>query len=436
MIQFYSTTGKSPKVSLEEAVMQGLASDGGLFMPDSIPVMTPHFFNRINSLSFQEVGFEVANTLLQGIIPPENLLKIVDNSMTFEVPLKALEKDLYALELFHGPTMSFKDFGARFMAQLLGYFVQHRDKTLNILVATSGDTGSAIADGFYKVPGIHVWILYPKGKVTWSQEKQMTTMGHNITALEVEGTFDDCQRLVKAAFSDKDLRQKISLTSANSINIARLIPQSFYYFYAYAQLKNRNLPLVFSVPSGNFGNLTAGLLSKKMGLPVTRFIAATNANDTVPRYLQTGVFEPLPSKQTLSNAMDVGNPSNFARMLDIYKLQLESMRQDIVGISFTDAQTRAIMQDVFSEYGYLMDPHGAVACLGLIAYFSHYHEKANGIFLETADPAKFADDVEKITKQKVPIPERLKQVLSKEKQTIVISSRYEEFKELLLDKNT
>lgn len=412
--------------------MKGLAEDGGLFMPDHIPQLPDSFFSQIHTLSFSEMAFEVSKALLQGAIPDHDLKKIVDKAISFDAPLKAVSPGVYALELFHGPTLSFKDFGARFMAQLMGYFAQHRDKTLNILVATSGDTGSAIAQAFLKVPGIRVWILYPKGKVSWSQEKQLTTMGHNVAALEVEGTFDDCQALVKQAFSDPSLRQKLALTSANSINIARLIPQTFYYFYAYAQLKDRSLPLVFSVPSGNFGNLTAGLLAKRMGLPVSRFVAATNDNDTVPNYLDTGVFEPRPSKQTLSNAMDVGNPSNFARMLDLYKHHWEKMALDIFGVSFTDSQTESIMREVFAKHGYLLDPHGAVAYLGLITFLAQHPGKANGIFLETADPAKFADDVERITGQKAPIPDRLKAMLSKEKQSITISSQYEELKALLL----
>jgi threonine synthase len=432
MIRFYSTQRKSPKVSLEEAMMRGLAEDGGLFMPDQISLLPESFFSQIHTLSFPEIAFEISKNLFQGAIPEYELKRIVEKAISFDAPLKALFPEIYALELFHGPTLSFKDFGARFMAQLMGYFVQRKDQTLNILVATSGDTGSAIAQAFLGISGICVWILYPQGKVSRSQERQMTTMGHNITALEVEGTFDDCQRLVKQAFSDLDLRQKLALTSANSINIGRLIPQSFYYFYAYAQLKDRRLPLVFSIPCGNFGNLTAGLMAKKMGLPVSRFVAATNVNDSVPRYLESGVFKPHPSKHTLSNAMDVGNPSNFARMLDFYQHDVEKMRRDIFGVSFTDTQTKAIMLEVFDQRAYLLDPHGAVAYLGLMAYVAQHSGKVNGIFLETADPAKFADDVETIIGQKVSIPQRLKSVLSKEKQSVPLSAQYEELKKKLL----
>lgn len=432
MIQFHSTEGRSPKVFLEEAVMRGLAEDGGLFMPDSIPCLPDRFFKEISSLSFPEISFEVCKTFLQGSIPESNLRQIVEKSISFDAPLKAIFPHVYTLELFHGPTLAFKDFGARFMAQLMGYFVQHKNQPLNILAATSGDTGSAVAQAFLNVPGIRVWILYPKGKVSFSQEKQLTTIGHNITALEVEGTFDDCQSLVKQAFNDPVLRQQITLTSANSINIARLIPQSFYYFYAYAQLKGSE-PLIFSVPSGNFGNLTAGLFAKRMGLPVSRFIAATNINDAVPRYLKTGHFKSHPSKKTLSNAMDVGNPSNFARMLDLYQHNWEKMRHDISGASFTDDETEAAMRQVLAETGYLLDPHGAVAYLGLRTYLDQNPHPINGVFLETADPAKFADDVERITGHQPPIPERLKTVLSKKKHSILIHAKYQELKELLVE---
>lgn len=429
MMHFYSTGAKSPKVGLEEAVMRGLAQDGGLFMPEHIPPMPP-----IQSKSFPEIAFEVSKTFLQGSIPNHDLKKIVEKAVAFDAPLVEIFPGVYTLELFHGPTLSFKDFGARFMAQLMSYFVQKKDEILNILVATSGDTGSAIAQAFLNVPGIRVWILYPKGKISPFQEKQMTTFGQNICALEVEGTFDDCQRLVKQAFSDAELRQKMALTSANSINISRLIPQMFYYFYAYSQLKKHDLPLVFSVPCGNFGNLTAGLIAKRMGLPVSHFVAATNVNDAVPRYLKTGVFKPLPSKKTLSNAMDVGDPSNFARMMDLYQHQWEKMRQDIFGISFTDSQTETAMRQVFAQSGYLLDPHGAVAYLGLNAFLGK--QRANGIFLETAHPAKFEEDVQRITGQSVPIPDRLKAVLQKDKQTVVIPAEYSRLKEQLYTKTT
>ena len=432
MTHFYSTRDKIAKVSLEKAVMKGLAEDGGLFMPHHISMMPDSFFNQIDSLSFPEISFEVSKALLQDAIPANDLKEVIEKAINFDAPLKALSSGIYALELFHGPTLSFKDFGARFMAQLMGYFVQRNDQTLNILAATSGDTGSAIAQAFLNVPGVRVWILYPKGKVSWSQEKQLTTMGHNISALEIEGTFDDCQLLVKQAFCDHRLRQKLMLTSANSINIARLIPQTFYYFYAYAQIKERNAPLVCSVPCGNFGNLTAGLLARKMGLPINQFIAATNSNDSVPKYLKSGIFEPHPSMHTLSNAMDVGNPSNFARMLDLYEHQWKKMSTDIVGASFTDSQTESALREVFAKDRYVLDPHGAVAYLGLQSYLSQNPGKIKGLFLETAHPSKFADDVERIINQKPPIPGRLQEVLSQEKQSIVLSTRYDDLRNLLL----
>lgn len=436
MIHFYSTKNKSLKVSLEEAVMKGLAVDGGLFMPDQIPHMDNAFFDKIDSLTFSEISYEVCRKLLQGAIPDHDLKIIIEKAINFEAPLKALAEGIFALELFHGPTLSFKDFGARFMAQLMGHYVQKMDRLLHILVATSGDTGGAIADAFFNVPGIQVWILYPKGKVSLNQEKQFTTRGHNIFAVEVDGSFDDCQKLVKQAFSDNLLRKERSLTSANSINIARLIPQSFYYFYAYAQIKKRNKPIIFSVPSGNFGNLTAGLLAKKMGLPATQFVAATNLNDSVPKFLSSGIFEAQPSKHTLSNAMDVGNPSNFARMLDLYDHQREKMKLEIYGVSFTDEQTKLAMRQGFANFGYLMDPHGAVAYLGLQSFLSKHSEKRSGIFLETAHPAKFADDVEAITGQRVSIPIGLEGVLKKQKQSIVLSPKYDQLRDLLLGSNS
>lgn len=434
MIYFYSTHNRSLRASLKEAVMKGLAEDGGLFMPDNIPRLPHLFFSQMDRLSFAEIAFEISQVLLQDAISSDDLKKIVEKSMTFDAPLKEISSNIYSLELFHGPTLSFKDFGARFMAQLMEYFTRNSDQTLHILVATSGDTGSAIGNAFLNVPGIRVWILYPKGKVSEIQEKQLTTLGNGITALEIEGSFDDCQTLVKQAFSDQDLRKKLSLTSANSINIARLIPQSFYYFYAYAQLKKQNdgLPIVFAVPSGNFGNLTAGLLAKAMGLPVNKLVAATNINDSIPKYLHSGLFQPHPSHHTLSNAMDVGNPSNFARMLDLYQSEWKHMRQEIIGVSFTDEQTISAIRDVYSKYHYLMDPHGAVAYLGLHSYLRTHPEKIQGVFLETAHPAKFADEVEKMIGKHIPIPENLQKVLKKEKHSLVTSPKYEDFRRLLL----
>lgn len=434
-LQFYSTKDPAKKatVSLAEAVLQGLAPDGGLFMPETLPTLDPAFFNAIFSLSLPEIALEVARHLLAGSIDISHLQKMVEVAFTFDAPLVPLADDLYVLELFHGPTLSFKDFGARFMAQLMAYFNRHSDRELHILAATSGDTGSAVAHGFLNVPGIKVCILYPRGQVSLIQEKQLTTMGANVTALEIAGSFDDCQALVKQAFNDRELLQQRRLTSANSINIARLLPQSFYYFYAYAQLKKAvGGEVVVSVPSGNFGNLTAGLFAQKMGLPITRFVAATNINDSVPRYLKTGRFEPHPSKSTISNAMDVGHPSNFARILDLFNSDVEGLRQLLYGESFTDDQTKAGIRELQAKYSYVADPHGAIAYLGLCSYLLRQQGHAKGIFLETAHPAKFLDVVEPIVQEKVAIPERLQAALAAPKRAQSLSHCYPDFKAFLL----
>ncbi len=430
MISFHTTQNKKAQVALKEAVLQGLAEDGGLFMPSKLTRLPSSFFRKLPSLTFPEIAYEVASHLLQGAIPDGPLREIISSSMTFDAPLVKLSKGLYTLELFHGPTLSFKDFGARFMAQLMGYYAQGMKKEIHILTATSGDTGSAVAHGFYDVPGIRVWILYPSEKITPIQELQLTTMGRNIHVLEVEGCFDDCQAMAKEAFRDQELRQKLFLTSANSINIARLIPQSFYYFSGYAQLKAPFDPVVFSVPSGNFGNLVAGLLAKRLGLPIEKFVAATNINDSVPKFLETGVFESHPSWQTLSNAMDVGNPSNFARLLDLYGSDLSKIRKDLYGVRFTDAHTVAAILEVWKAYRYVLDPHGAVAYLGLKAY-QELHAKTTGIFLETAHPAKFPETVEPIV-GKVAMPQELAEVLTKKKHTTRLPNRYSALKKILL----
>lgn len=431
MTSFYSTSKHTKETTLADAILHGLAPDGGLFMPEKFPVLASDFFTHLSSYSLTEIALEICKNLFHSAIPELDLKKIIYNSITFESPLHRLSEDIYVLELFHGPSLSFKDFGACFMAHLIAYFNRYHERDLNILTATSGDTGSAVAQGFLNVPGIKVWILYPKGQVSWIQEKQLTTVGSNITALEVEGTFDDCQALVKQAFKDEDLCEKVRLTSANSINIARLIPQTFYYFYAYGQLKKIQHPVLISVPSGNFGNLTAGLFAKKMGLPIDRFIAATNINDIVPKYLETGQFHPQPSKRTISNAMDVGNPSNFVRILDLYNLDWKQIRKDIFGASFTDLETRSAIQDLYRRYEYIADPHGAVAYLGLVAYQKSI-EKSTGIFLETAHPAKFPSIIEPLIERKISIPERLQHSLDKEKQIVPLPNRYSDFKNLLL----
>ena len=431
-MQFYSTKQKNYLVSFKEAVLKGLPDDNGLFMPVEIPMLPAKFYEKLNSMSFQEISFEVAKNLLKEDIPQTILKEIIYDAQNFNATLVKLEEQIFVLELFHGPTLAFKDFAARFMAKLMSYFIRNSNRELTILVATSGDTGSAVAHGFYNIQGIRVVILYPSGKISAIQENQLTTMGGNITALEIKGTFDDCQKLVKQAFLDIDLANNLSLTSANSINIARLIPQSFYYFYAYAQLKNKNHPNVFSVPCGNFGNLTGGLIAKKMRLPVLKFIAATNINDSVPKYLQTGVFKPQSIKKTISNAMDVGNPSNFARILDMYNDNAENMRQDIWSAAFSDEQTKLAIQEVFRKYNYILDPHGAVGYLGLKQYMSQNNKKINGIFLETAHPFKFVDIVQNLINKKLQVPDRLKNYLDKNKRSIVLSNQFKDLKQYLL----
>lgn len=430
-MKFYSTEKNSPNVGLREAVLKGLASDRGLFMPTQIPLLTDDFLTALRGRSFQEVSFEVARSLLASEIDDGVLKKMIDSALDFEVPLVEVELDVYSLELFHGPSLAFKDFGARFMAALMSYFVQGRDSKLTILVATSGDTGSAVAQGFYKSPGIDVVILYPSGKVSPLQEKQLTTLGHNIRTVEVDGVFDDCQKLVKEAFLDRELALKLTLSSANSINIARLIPQSFYYFYAFSKLGHKG-PLVFSVPSGNFGNLTAGLIAHKMGLPVEHFIASTNINDVVPEYLESGIFAPRASTQTISNAMDVGNPSNFARISELYGHNHQCICDDISGVRFTDKETRATMKRMWDMSNYVLDPHGAVAYLGLKDYLKNHPEPCQGVFLETAHPAKFLDVVEESIGISVKIPPRLAVCLKKKKRAVKISKTFSEFKEYLL----
>ena len=430
-MQLYSTNNKNYIVDLEEAVLKGLPDDNGLFMPTHIPKLSEEFWQNLESYSFQEIAYEVTKTLFQGAIPEEDVKTIIENSVTFPAPLVELDEQKAILELFHGPSLAFKDFGARFMAQLMSYFNRGKEKELVILVATSGDTGGAVAAGFYKTPGIKVVILYPSGKVSDLQEKQLTTLGHNISALEVDGTFDDCQALVKKAFLDKELTTQIRLSSANSINIARLIPQSFYYIEAYKQLKDKSKDVVFCIPSGNFGNLTAGLLAQKMGLPVHQFIAATNINDVVPQYLTTGKYNPKPSVRTISNAMDVGNPSNFARMLDIFGLDWEDMKKSIKGFGFGDAKTKIGVMDVFETYNYIIDPHGAVGYLALNEY-QKSNPNTKGVILETAHYSKFLDDMEDILQKELDIPERLAVLKDKEKVAVNIKVDFDVFKEYLV----
>ena len=427
-MKLYSTNNKENIVDLKTAVLNGLAEDEGLFMPTKIPKMKKEFFENIEKLSFQEIAFEAAKQLLSEDISAKKLKQIIDEAINFDAPLVKLEENIYCLELFHGPTLAFKDFGARFMSRLISYF--NKKETL-ILVATSGDTGSAVAHGFYNVPGIKVVLLYPSAKVSQIQEQQLTTMGGNIQALEIKGNFDDCQTLVKQAITDPDLNKNLNLSSANSINIARLIPQSFYYLYAYAQIKKINKkPLAICVPSGNFGNLTAGLIAKKMGLPIKKFIAATNANDPFPIFLQTGHFKPKDSVKTLSNAMDVGNPSNFVRILELYKFNLENIRKEIESKSYNDEKTLETMREVYQNSDYILDPHGAIGYMG-IKEFVKNHNKYCGIFLETADPSKFTDIVNKAIEVNPPMPKRLEKCLDKEKESIVLSNQFSDLKTFL-----
>jgi threonine synthase len=427
-MRFYSTNNPNLRVSLKEAIFKGLPDDNGLFMPKKIEPLPQDFIKNLKYYSFQEIAFSVAKMFAQGSIPGEDLLRITEEAVSFEAPVVRLDDHTHVLELFHGPSLAFKDFGARFMAQTMSYFNRSNKRDLVILVATSGDTGGAVAAGFYKTPGIRVVILYPSGKVSPLQEKQLTTLGHNVTALEIDGTFDDCQSLVKKAFLDKELTDKIRLSSANSINIARLIPQAFYYFEAWKQLENPDgRPVAFVIPSGNFGNLTAGLFAKRLGLPIQHLVAATNANDVVPEYLAQGNYKPRSSVRTLSNAMDVGNPSNFARMLDLYGSTWNTMKQDILGYAFTDAETREAMRSAKKQFGYILDPHGAVGYLAWKAY-QETHPDTLGMILETAHPSKFLEDVESILGEKIAVPERLAALANKPKTAVSLGTDYGGFK--------
>ena len=433
-MKFYSTKHVSPIVGLKEAVMNGLAPDGGLYMPTIIPELKNNFFAQAYKMSLPDVAFAAGREFFCPDVPENVLGSIINEAFNFEVPLVELDKDLYVLELFHGPTLAFKDFGARFMARLLGYFATRSEKKIRVLVATSGDTGSAVAHGFLNVKNIEVIILYPGGKVSILQEKQLTGMGGNVRALEVQGTFDDCQRLVKEAFLDIELKKATTLVSANSINIVRLLPQSFYFIYLCGQLNKAEKPIVISVPSGNFGNLTAGLIAKKMGAPIYKFVAATNKNNTVPQYLKTGDFKPKASVSSVSNAMDVGNPSNFSRMLDLYDNDVEKMKCDVYGASFSDEQTKKALAEVFKKYKYIMDPHGTVAYLGLCDYLKNSSQfpEPLGVFLETAHPAKFSDIVERAINTTVFMPERLKAYLGRKKHAIPIKNEFYDLKNFLL----
>ena len=425
-MKYYSTNGKAPLADLRKAVVKGLAEDRGLYMPQSLKRLPDSFFDSIDKLSFQEIAFNVAEAFFGEDIPADRLKAIVYDTLSFDCPVVKVTDSIYSLELFHGPTLAFKDVGARFMARLLQYF-RDGDGLVNVLVATSGDTGSAVANGFLGVEGTRVFVLYPKGKVSPIQECQFTTLGRNITALEIDGVFDDCQALVKNAFMDNELNSLMKLTSANSINVARFLPQSFYYFYAYAQMKARGLAdnLVICVPSGNFGNICSALFAKAMGLPVKRFIAANNINDVFYKYLQTGVYTPKHSVQTLANAMDVGDPSNFARILDLYGGSWENIRKDISGAVVNDSAIKKSILECWRDNAYLLDPHGAC---GFRALSDGLQPGEAGVFCETAHPAKFKDTVEKVIGEPVAIPERLAEFMKGQKQAVSLPKDFEDFK--------
>ncbi len=428
-MKLYSTNNKENQVGLKEAVLKSLAVDKGLYMPMVIPSLSNGFLKNLNQYSLPEIAFEVCSNLFDDEIAPSDLMQIVTKAINFPAPVVPITNNISTLELFHGPSLAFKDFGARFMAQLMSYFTRNENNELTILVATSGDTGGAVAAGFYDTPGINVIILYPSGKVSEIQEKQLTTLGKNISACEIDGNFDDCQRIVKTAFLDEDLNKKYNLSSANSINIARLIPQSFYYFEAFKQRQSNN-PLSFCIPSGNFGNLTAGLLAKKMGLPVQKFIAATNINNVIPEYLNTGVYTPVVSKQTIANAMDVGSPSNFTRMQQLYP-NVEEMKNHIVGYWYNDEDIKRKMKNVFDETSYIMDPHGAIGYLASEDYLQS-NKDHEVIFFETAHPCKFKDDVENAIESSISIPTAIKEILNKQKLSTRLDSSFDSFKAHLL----
>ncbi|MES2431738.1 MAG: threonine synthase [Bacteroidota bacterium] len=430
-MQYYSTNHQSPNVSFKEATIQGQAPDKGLYFPESIPVVPRELIENITSYSNEEIAYQVIKPYVGDTIPEDVLRKIVAETVNFDSPLVKINESISSLELYHGPTLAFKDTGARFMSRCLGYFVKEQNKKVTVLVATSGDTGGAVANGFYDVDGVDVVILYPSGKVSSVQEKQLTTLGKNIHALEVNGTFDDCQQMVKHAFTDKELNEKLFLTSANSINVARWLPQQFYYFFAYQQWAEKNNPPVISVPSGNFGNICAGILAHISGLPVKHFIAACNANDIVPEFFKTGKYAPKKAVATISNAMDVGNPSNFVRILEIFDNKIDNLKEVLSACSITDDETRDTLLKVKRTDHYLLDPHGAVGYLALERYQKE-HPQDKGMILETAHPVKFYDVVEPVIGEAVPIPESIRADLSKEKVSTVIDADGELLKAFLL----
>jgi threonine synthase len=430
-MNYYSLNHKAPNTTFKNAVIKGLAPDKGLYFPETITPLPQSFFDNIDNLSHSEIAFEATKQFISPEIPEAILKTIVEETLSFDFPVVKLNDNISTLELFHGPTMAFKDVGARFMARCLGYFNKDNSEEVTVLVATSGDTGGAVANGFLGVKGVNVVILYPSGKVSDIQEMQLTTLGQNIKALEVNGTFDDCQAMVKTAFLDETLTSQMQLTSANSINVARWLPQMFYFMFAYKQLHKQYDDIVFSVPSGNFGNICAGMMAQKLGLPISNFVASNNANNVVTRYLISQLYEPKPSVQTISNAMDVGAPSNFIRIQEIYKNNFETLKEHLSSYSFSDDETKEAMLEIYNNYNYVADPHGAVGYLGSKAYLKE-NPKAHCVFLETAHPTKFLDVVEEVIEEKQGLPEQIQSVMGREKKSVVIST-YNDLKSFLLN---
>jgi threonine synthase len=430
-LNYYSLNKQSPIASFKEATILGQAPDKGLYFPETIPQVDKELISNIENISNEEIAFRVIKPYIGNEIAEDELYRIVSETVNFPIPLAQVSENISSLELFHGPTLAFKDVGARFMSRCLGQFVKAADKKITVLVATSGDTGGAVANGFYNVEGVEVVILYPSGKVSSVQEKQLTTLGKNIHALEVNGTFDDCQQLVKQAFTDAELNKQLFLTSANSINVARWLPQQFYYFFAYKQWKQKDQPPVISVPSGNFGNICAGILAHMSGLPVKHFIAACNANDIVPNFMQSQQYQPKPAVATISNAMDVGNPSNFVRILELFRQQFPQLKEKFSSVSITDEETKQTMKQVYDELHYTLDPHGAVGYLALERYLQQ-HSIEKGLFLETAHPVKFYDVVEPVLKQTIPLPDAVKEIIDLPKKSTLMNVSFEELKDFLL----
>lgn len=430
-MKYYSLNKKAPHTSFKEAVIRGIAPDKGLYFPENIKSLPTSFFDTIDNLSYEDIAFEAIKQFVSPDIPEDVLKTIISETLSFDFPIVKINDKVSTLELFHGPTMAFKDVGARFMARCLGYFNQNNTEEITVLVATSGDTGGAVANGFLGVKGVNVVILYPSGKVSNIQEKQLTTLKQNITALEVDGVFDDCQDMVKRAFLDEELTNKMQLTSANSINVARWLPQMFYFFFAYKQLHKTHKNIVFSVPSGNFGNICAGMMAKQLGLPIEHFIASNNENNVVTEYLTSKLYQPKPSVQTISNAMDVGNPSNFIRIQEIYKNNFEALKTNLSSYSFSDDDTRVALKELYDDFSYVADPHGAVGYLGCKAYLKN-HENAHCVFLETAHPTKFLEVVEAVIEKSIELPPQIEAVIDKEKIAIQIAN-YEALKALLIN---